>query len=43
MDKRHKTRWEKNMLQLQIALLVIVPLLFGLAFFLIARHHANSH
>jgi hypothetical protein len=39
MDKRRKTRWEKRMLRWQIILIVTVPLLFGLVFWLVAHHN----
>jgi hypothetical protein len=37
MDKRIKTRWEKQMLLWKIVLVVLLPLLFGLAVWLFAR------
>jgi len=37
MNKRKKTFWEKQMRRWQIALIILVPLLFGLIFWLIAR------
>jgi hypothetical protein len=37
MDKSKKTRWEKQMLRWQIILAVVIPLLFGLAFWFITH------
>lgn len=37
MDKRKKTTWEKRMLQWKIALVILLPLLFGLFLWLLAR------
>jgi hypothetical protein len=41
MNKRKKTFWEKRILRWQITLMVLVPLLFGLAFWLIC--HLNTY
>lgn len=37
MDKSKKTRWEKRMRLWKIALIVVLPLLFGLFLWLFAR------
>jgi hypothetical protein len=37
MDKSKKTRWEKRMRRWQIILIILLPLVFGLCFWLIAR------
>jgi hypothetical protein len=37
MDKRHKTRWERQMNKLIITLIIVLPIVFGLVFWLIAR------
>jgi len=43
MDKRRKTRWEKKMRRLNIILAISVPLVFGVAFWLIARRNQIGH
>ncbi|MEI6078463.1 MAG: hypothetical protein WCS94_22985 [Verrucomicrobiota bacterium] len=37
MDKRRKTRWERKMKLLKIVLVIFLPLLFGLTFWLVSR------
>ena len=37
MDKSKKTRWEKRMLRWQIALAILIPLLFGLVLYFVAQ------
>jgi hypothetical protein len=39
MDKRIKTGWEKKMRRWKIMLVILLPLLFGLAFWLVARRN----
>jgi len=39
MDKRRKTPWEKKMMRWKITLVVLVPLLFGLAFWFILHRN----
>jgi hypothetical protein len=39
MDKRRKTPWEKKMLRWKIALMILIPLVFGLAFWFLARRN----
>jgi hypothetical protein len=40
MRKPKKTIWEKQILRWQITLIVLIPLLFGLAFWFICHLHA---
>jgi hypothetical protein len=42
MHKSKKTGWEKKMRRWQITLVIVVPLVFGLVFWLVAHHSANS-
>jgi hypothetical protein len=37
MDKRRKTRWERKMRMLAMSLVILVPILFGIVFWLIAK------
>jgi len=37
MDKSRKTRWERKMKKLIIALIIVLPLLFGLIIWLLAK------
>jgi uncharacterized BrkB/YihY/UPF0761 family membrane protein len=37
VNKKRKTRWERKMRRLQIGLIVVLPVLFGLVLWLAAR------
>jgi hypothetical protein len=41
MDKRHKTRWEKSMKLLLVSLMIVLPLLFGFIYWLVATKAAR--
>jgi hypothetical protein len=37
MDKKRKTRWERKIRRMQIALVVFLPVIFGVAYWFISR------
>jgi hypothetical protein len=37
MDKKRKTKWEKQIRHLPMVLIILLPLLFGVVFGLVAR------
>ena len=39
MDKSKKTGWEKQMKRWKIALIILLPLLFGLVFWFVAHRN----
>jgi len=39
VDKKRKTKWERRMRRWQIILAVLIPLLFGLAFWFITHQN----